>query len=196
MYRVKSPQGTPFRIWATRILKNYLKGYALSEEHLRRHTRKIGELESTVGMLSGILDQKAPSTDEATGLLRVITDYAYALDLLDRYDQQGKLRRVTAFQSDHNMPPVRVPCKERAGFDRLCQRASWIDNHYSRAAEVRLNALRQQRGSGFNDAEQLAGKKDRDPRFLVVAFIARYQAIYLAGNSSMVLDRILEILER
>jgi prophage maintenance system killer protein len=39
-------------------------------------------------MLSGLLDQKALSADEATGLLRVITDYAYALDLLDRYDHQ------------------------------------------------------------------------------------------------------------
>ena len=88
-YRVNSKRGTQFRIWANRILKNYLiKGYALNEERLRQHTQKIKELESTVGMLSGILDQKALSADEATGLLRVITDYAYALDLLDRYDHQ------------------------------------------------------------------------------------------------------------
>jgi len=89
-YRVNSKRGTQFRMWANKVLKNYLiKGYAVNEEHLRRHTQKIKELEGTVSMLSRILDQKALSADEATGLLRVITDYAYALDLLDRYDHQS-----------------------------------------------------------------------------------------------------------
>ncbi len=31
---------------------------------------------------------KAYSADEATGLLRIINDYTYALDTLDRYDYQ------------------------------------------------------------------------------------------------------------
>lgn len=39
--------------------------------------------------MSQIVDQKTLSADEATGLLRVITDYTYALDLLDRYDHQS-----------------------------------------------------------------------------------------------------------
>jgi hypothetical protein len=50
--------------------------------------QKIRELESTISMLSRIIDRRALSADEATGLLRVIADYAYALDLLDRYDHQ------------------------------------------------------------------------------------------------------------
>jgi len=88
-YRVKSRQGTQFRIWANKVLRDYLvKGYAINEERLRSNVQKIRELESTISMLSRIIDRRALSADEATGLLRVIADYAYALDLLDRYDHQ------------------------------------------------------------------------------------------------------------
>jgi prophage maintenance system killer protein len=89
-YRVNSKRGTQFRIWANKVLKEYLiKGYAINEERIRSHTQKIKELENTVALMSGLIDRKQLSADEATGLLRVITDYAYALDLLDRYDHQS-----------------------------------------------------------------------------------------------------------
>ncbi len=41
-YRVKSHQGTQFRIWATQVLREYLiKGFALNDEHrLRPESRK------------------------------------------------------------------------------------------------------------------------------------------------------------
>jgi len=35
-----------------------------------------------------VIERKALNSDEATGLLKVVTDYAYALDVLDRYDHQ------------------------------------------------------------------------------------------------------------
>lgn len=89
-YRVNSKRGTQFRIWANKVLKDYLiQGYAINEERIRSHTLKIKELENTVALMSGLIDRKQLSADEATGLLRVITDYAYALDLLDRYDHQS-----------------------------------------------------------------------------------------------------------
>ena len=48
-YRVKSQRGTQFRIWANRVLKDYLvKGYAVNE---RIHKEQIGELRQLVGML-------------------------------------------------------------------------------------------------------------------------------------------------
>ena len=48
-YRVKSKRGTAFRIWARRVLKDYLiKGYAVNER-IRRE--QIGELRQLVGML-------------------------------------------------------------------------------------------------------------------------------------------------
>jgi prophage maintenance system killer protein len=89
-YRVNSKRGTQFRIWANKVLKDFLiKGYAINEERIRLQTWKIKELENTVALMSGLIDRKQLSADEATGLLRVITDYAYALDLLDRYDHQS-----------------------------------------------------------------------------------------------------------
>ncbi len=48
-YRVKSNRGTAFRIWARKILKDYLiKGYAVNE---RLRKEQIGELRKLVGML-------------------------------------------------------------------------------------------------------------------------------------------------
>jgi len=48
-YRVKSKRGTAFRIWANRIIKDYLvKGYAVNE---RIRKEQIGELRQLVGML-------------------------------------------------------------------------------------------------------------------------------------------------
>ena len=48
-YRVKSNRGTAFRIWARKILKDYLiKGYAVNE---RLRKEQIGELRQLVGML-------------------------------------------------------------------------------------------------------------------------------------------------
>ncbi len=88
-YRVKSKQGTQFRIWANKVLKNYLtKGYAIDQKKFREQSQQLDELKQTVKLLGNVVGAKALNTDEATGLLRVVTDYAYALDVLDRYDHQ------------------------------------------------------------------------------------------------------------
>lgn len=85
-YRVKSQRGTQFRIWANNILKKYLiKGYAINQN---AKNEQLENLKKTVKLLSNVIASKALSADEATGLLRVITDYTYALDTLDRYDYQ------------------------------------------------------------------------------------------------------------
>ena len=86
-YRVKSKRGTAFRIWARKILKDYLvKGYAINE-HIRKE--QIGELRQLVGVLSRtIQNQPLLSNDETNALFDVVTDYTYALDTLDDYDYQ------------------------------------------------------------------------------------------------------------
>ena len=86
-YRVKSKRGTQFRIWANRVLKDYLvKGYAINEK-LRKE--QIGELRQLVGMLGRtIQSQPVLSNDETNALFDVVTDYTYALDTLDSYDYQ------------------------------------------------------------------------------------------------------------
>ena len=88
-YRVKSKQGTQFRIWANRVLKDYLtKGYAIDQKRFQEQSRQLDELKQTVKLLGKVVESNTLDTDEATGLLKVVTDYAYALDVLDRYDHQ------------------------------------------------------------------------------------------------------------
>lgn len=88
-YRVKSNEGTKFRIWANQILKEYLiKGYSINESRLKEQAEQLSNLKSTVNLLSKVLESKELSSDEATGLLKVVTDYTYALDILDKYDHQ------------------------------------------------------------------------------------------------------------
>lgn len=88
-YRVNSVRGTQFRIWANNVLKEYLiKGYAVNQKLLQEKTAQLNELKHTVKLLSNVASANVLSGDEATGLLKVVTDYAYALDILDKYDHQ------------------------------------------------------------------------------------------------------------
>lgn len=86
-YRVKSKQGTQFRIWANRILKDYLiKGFATQE---KLKLSQLENLKKTVALLANVIHNKELTAGEATGLIQVVTDYAYALDILEKYDQQA-----------------------------------------------------------------------------------------------------------
>lgn len=89
-YRVKSKRGTDFRIWANKVLKNYLiEGYALNEKKLNNQNEQLRELKKSVKILGKVLNQKELSAYESKGLLKVISDYAYALEILDQYDYQN-----------------------------------------------------------------------------------------------------------
>lgn len=81
-YRVNSKRGTQFRIWATNVLKQHIvKGYT-------ENARRLQELKQSLQLVEHVLDRYDVSSDEAKALLRVVTDYSYALDLLDDYDHQ------------------------------------------------------------------------------------------------------------
>ncbi len=86
-YRVKSQQGTQFRIWATKTLKDHIvKGYTLNEQRFREQAEKLTEMQRTVALLARTLANQELVNETGIDVLRVITDYAYALNLLDRYD--------------------------------------------------------------------------------------------------------------
>ena len=86
-YRVKSKRGTQFRQWATQVLREHLvRGFTLNEKRLQEQEQKLEDLRRTVGLLEQTLVHQAIGLDEAKGLLQVITDYAYALTTLDRFD--------------------------------------------------------------------------------------------------------------
>lgn len=88
-YRVKSKQGTQFRIWATKLLKDFLiKGYLINEKKLKEKSAQFDELKATIKILERTVEKQQIQLDEAEGLLKVISEYTYALDLLDSYDHQ------------------------------------------------------------------------------------------------------------
>lgn len=85
-YRVNSRQGTQFRIWANKVLKEYLlQGYALNESRLAQQTEQINRLKETL-MLFQKVPQDALGYSEASGLLSVLTQYTHSFVLLNQYD--------------------------------------------------------------------------------------------------------------
>ena len=88
-YRVNSKRGTQFRIWATNTLKDHLvKGYTLNEKRLKQEVENYKELKSAIGIIGNVLERQELGADQKSSLLKVITDFAYALDILDAYDYQ------------------------------------------------------------------------------------------------------------
>lgn len=99
-YRVNSKRGTQFRIWATNVLRQHIiEGYTLNEHALKQKIKKLGELEKMINVLTRTINNKELTNEESTGLLKVISDYSYALNLLDDYDHQKlKIHDVTIEQ--------------------------------------------------------------------------------------------------
>ena len=86
-YRVKSQRGTQFRIWANKVLKEYLvKGYAVNKALSEQRYTELKQLVAVLGRT--VKAQEALTSDDALNLVEVVSDYAYALDTLDTYDYQ------------------------------------------------------------------------------------------------------------
>tara|TARA_R110002153_G_scaffold2710_3_gene13008 strand:+ start:39 stop:1025 length:987 start_codon:yes stop_codon:yes gene_type:complete len=81
-YRVKSKQGTQFRIWANRILKDYLvKGYALNEKRLAQKEQEVKLLKDGIHILSRAIEEKIEDN-------QWLTVFTKGLSLLDDYDHE------------------------------------------------------------------------------------------------------------
>ena len=86
-YRVKSQRGTQFRIWANRVLKDYLtKGFAINEKIRQENLTELRQLVQLVGRTLKQSDEEKPV--DSQGLFDVVVDYTYALSTLDSYDYQ------------------------------------------------------------------------------------------------------------
>ena len=96
-YRVKSLRGTHFRQWATGILRQYLvQGFVLNEKRLRESARQLADLKRLVQLQGEVAASQELTSDQSDALLRVLGDYARALDVLDQYDHQRLQVRGTA----------------------------------------------------------------------------------------------------
>jgi len=86
-YRVNSQRATQFRIWATRILKNYLsQGYAINEKRLLEAQNKFNQLQETINFLQKKSKAKLLKGQEKE-ILNLLTDYSKTLSLLEKYDK-------------------------------------------------------------------------------------------------------------
>lgn len=100
-YRVNSKRGTQFRIWANKILKDYLiKGYAINDKISQKKYMELSQLVHILGRT--INSQPELSNRENLDLVNVVTDYTFALDTLDRYDyQELKIENTTSDNKFH-----------------------------------------------------------------------------------------------
>ena len=96
-YRVNSKRGTQFRIWATNTLRDHIvKGFTVNQRRLGEQTERYHDLQDAVKLIGEVIARQALDPRQADGLLRVITDYAYALSILDDYDHmQLAIRNTT-----------------------------------------------------------------------------------------------------
>ena len=84
-YRVKSQQGTRFRQWATRVLREHLtQGFTLSRQ---RFEQNAAELEAALTLVRKAAQCEALTTDQGRGLVDVVARYTQTFLWLQRYDE-------------------------------------------------------------------------------------------------------------
>ena len=85
-YRVNSKRATSFRVWATKILKDYIiNGYSINNKRLQQ--KGLKELNETISLLKNTISNAQIELNEAKGLLDVILNYSRTWTLLQGYDE-------------------------------------------------------------------------------------------------------------
>lgn len=111
-YRVKSKQGTQFRIWANKILKDYLlKGYAINnrmnriEDNVQALSRKITEIDLQINThlipTQGVFfDGQVFDAYELTS--KIIRSAQQSIVLIDNYIDETTLTHLSPFSKSHD----------------------------------------------------------------------------------------------
>ena len=85
-YRVNSKRATQFRIWANRVLKEYLvRGYAVNERRLSEAKNRLDELQGIIAFLQE-KSQRELLRGQAGEILNLLSQYAKTLSMLEQYD--------------------------------------------------------------------------------------------------------------
>jgi len=86
-YRVKSKQGTQFRIWANKVLKDYLlKGYALNNR-MNRIEDNVYKLTQKVGNIDLLLKTNLPLNQDVFFNGQIFDAYSFVSDLIRSADK-------------------------------------------------------------------------------------------------------------
>lgn len=82
-YRVNSKQGTQFRIWATKRLKEYLiQGYSINQ-------KRLTELNQLIQIIEKSEDSEFSQISESKGLLDILRNYTKSFILLNQFDSNS-----------------------------------------------------------------------------------------------------------
>ena len=88
-YRVKSKTATQFRIWANKILKEYLiQGYSVNKHLLSTQQEKLEILQSTISLLTRSLTNQVETVEQAQSVAKILENFAHGLNLLDDFDHK------------------------------------------------------------------------------------------------------------
>jgi prophage maintenance system killer protein len=203
-YRVKSKRGTQFRIWANKILKDYLvQGYAINEKLLKESNQKLNEFKKIVQLQEKVISEYQLETNETQGLIKVIANYSKALDLLDDYDHQ----RLTIPKKEY-VEAVKINYKEaRNAIDELGKQTKFeglfgkekddsfkgsLENIYQTFDGVELYKTIEEKAAhllyfvvknhSFTDGNK------RIAAFLFVWFLQRNNILYTTNSNKIVSD--------
>ena len=113
-YRVKSLQGTQFRIWATQLLKEHLShGFTLDKQRFEQNAR---ELEQALALIKRTAQSSELALDSGRGLVEVVSRYTQTFLWLQRYDEG--LLEEPATQAGGNLGPLAYVERALAGLKR------------------------------------------------------------------------------
>ncbi len=87
-YRVNSRKATDFRIWATKVLKQYVVGgVAVNERRLKElSAEKLKNVEKMMGVVRRLMGRQELDAGEANGVLEVISRYMGSFQALKEFD--------------------------------------------------------------------------------------------------------------
>ncbi|MGL5191160.1 MAG: type II toxin-antitoxin system death-on-curing family toxin, partial [Cetobacterium sp.] len=80
-----------------------IKGYVINEKKLREQSEKLSHLQKTIEILNRTINTQKIELDEAKGLLNVVSQYSYALKILDDYDHQKLQKGNVTLEEAYNL---------------------------------------------------------------------------------------------
>jgi len=104
-YRVKSQQGTRFRIWATSVLRDHLvRGYTLNQKRLAE--KGLDEARQMLALLGNTLKGHELVSDKGLAVLDIVNTYARTWQLLWQYDEDSLPGPEKATGKDQKIPDL------------------------------------------------------------------------------------------
>lgn len=111
-YRVNSKQGTQFRIWANRILKEHLvQGYTMNEKRLLEQRQQIRKLHQAITLIERSMLEQVADLHDARAIVSLLSSFAKGLQILDDYDhenleQNGMTHKAAVIVEKHDFLAV------------------------------------------------------------------------------------------